>query len=460
MESVVTNFDFNDIVMTKSSVAKAVDAIAFPQGGTHTSEGLAHVRENIFDAAQGMRESKDGVPRVLVVVTDGQANPGYEPKAEATLLKKTKNVKIFAVGVSNYNLGELRDMSSDPDSEHTIVLKSFDDIFGIVNRMGALSCAEAAVIDNGGPTDTEVDPGTFLYFHPTECDDINADVTVTLKAVSGETRLYMSWSEANPGPLNADHMVETNSATKVVTLARAGHAGDPIYLSVYGVGLTNNEFSLDFTCDEAKATTKAAPTDVPVAVGDNEKSANDPTTDPATGNDADASSNIGAIVGAVVGVLVLLALLLLVGVRRRRGAVGSGGEGALAAHDPSMYNNPLYRQAQDGEKGTSRENLIADDAPTRINTNAVYQCTDSAQPTYENSILAPAAADDQAVYASLASPAAYADVGEANSPEPAYMNAVQEDQSYMHMRSPYNTPNNAPVSEYGSPQCGSSGATC
>lgn len=44
---------------------------------THTSLGLKHVREVLFTEANGARPLSLGVPRVLVVLTDGQVPPSF-----------------------------------------------------------------------------------------------------------------------------------------------------------------------------------------------------------------------------------------------------------------------------------------------------------------------------------------------------------------------------------------------
>lgn len=41
-----------------------------------------------------------GIPRVVIVVTDGVASTGFEPDAEAALLQ-AMGVTIFAIGVGN-----------------------------------------------------------------------------------------------------------------------------------------------------------------------------------------------------------------------------------------------------------------------------------------------------------------------------------------------------------------------
>jgi len=71
----VTHFNLADF-SDAAAVLAAVDTIPFPDGGTQTSEGLRHVRESMLTLAAGVRPLEAGVPRVVIVLTDGQANDG------------------------------------------------------------------------------------------------------------------------------------------------------------------------------------------------------------------------------------------------------------------------------------------------------------------------------------------------------------------------------------------------
>lgn len=420
-ESVVTNFDFNDIEMSQGSIVQAMMAVEFPQGGTQTSLGLQHVRKNIFNADNGMRPAGEGVPRVLVVLTDGMANDGFAPKKEAALLRAEDNVKIFAIGVSNYNLQELRDMASAPADEHIMLLQSFSEIVGIVNRMGAISCDETAIVDLEKDTDTEVELGTFLYFQPTVCDDVSADVTVTLSGPAGSsTHLFMSWSQANPGPLNADRMDESAASVKTMVLAREGHLHDHIYLAVYGVGLKANQFTLKVSCDAsttsttttvitsttgtgpAHSTTTAAPTSAQTtsraAAGDNllEASGDITTAGPA----ASGGAPVAAVAGGVVGLIALIALVMLALLYRRR---GKGSVTAIDLHDASMYNNPLYRRAEDdGTTFHSRDNLLDSGVPAVMYSGAASTAPPLPRMQGNTAYDASYGGEEEQVYASLA----------------------------------------------------------
>ena len=47
---------------------------------------------------------------------------------------------VYALGIGNIDRSELRDISSDPDSDHTFVLSSYRDAAGIVSFLSVTTC--------------------------------------------------------------------------------------------------------------------------------------------------------------------------------------------------------------------------------------------------------------------------------------------------------------------------------
>lgn len=82
---VTINFHLNKY-SNKADILAAIDTIAYPGGGTHTSSGLAEVRKQMFTEENGMRPLSAGAARVLIVLTDGASTRGFEPAAEAKLI--------------------------------------------------------------------------------------------------------------------------------------------------------------------------------------------------------------------------------------------------------------------------------------------------------------------------------------------------------------------------------------
>ena len=64
------------------------------------SSGFTYVRDTIFNPQYGAR-SVFSVPRILVSMSDGKSNPGFEPMAIASQLQSQYGVKIYSIGMGN-----------------------------------------------------------------------------------------------------------------------------------------------------------------------------------------------------------------------------------------------------------------------------------------------------------------------------------------------------------------------
>ena len=82
---------------TTSALLQAINNIPYPAGGTNTVAAL-QLLPNAFST--GGRTSPQGVPKMAIVITDGQSNdPGATKNAAAILHSSYSSITIFAVGV-------------------------------------------------------------------------------------------------------------------------------------------------------------------------------------------------------------------------------------------------------------------------------------------------------------------------------------------------------------------------
>nr|KAG5702882.1 hypothetical protein BaRGS_019101 [Batillaria attramentaria] len=107
------------------SVLKAVDTLQFMGGGTNTGDAIDYVTSNVYTADGGARTD---VPRVAVVITDGQS---VDPAAtaEAANRARSENIGLVAVGVgSHINEQELQAIANDPDSAFVFKVDNYKDL--------------------------------------------------------------------------------------------------------------------------------------------------------------------------------------------------------------------------------------------------------------------------------------------------------------------------------------------
>lgn len=109
----VLQFDFTQY-KSQQDVEAAIGRIKYPGYTTKTGAALTMAADKLFNNV------RQGVPRVLVVLTDGRANDDVVKPSQA--LKNT-GVIIFSVGLgTHFKLEQLNAMASDPKGEHVFTV--------------------------------------------------------------------------------------------------------------------------------------------------------------------------------------------------------------------------------------------------------------------------------------------------------------------------------------------------
>ncbi|KAM9307563.1 collagen alpha-1(XIV) chain [Gastrophryne carolinensis] len=121
----------------KESLLAAIQAISYKGGNTKTGRAIKHVREDLLKAESGMRK---GVPRVLVVITDGRSQDETIKIASELHLE---GVSIFAIGVADADYNELVNIGSKPSERHVIFVDDFDGFKKIEDELITFVCEAA-----------------------------------------------------------------------------------------------------------------------------------------------------------------------------------------------------------------------------------------------------------------------------------------------------------------------------
>jgi uncharacterized protein YegL len=236
---VVINFYLNTFNNVKDMTA-SIDSIYYLSGGTQTSKGVDAVANYVFTEAKGMRPLSSGVSRVMMVITDGQANDGYQPKAAATALRNNLNVNVFSIGVgAGINVPELVDMASSPSATHVYTLKSFAIINQLIGQMSTVTCGEPAILTPGDTSTVSISGCEIKYFKP-QCGVFTSSLVIEVTDVQGSTNVYLSSSAKNPSPFANDQWLAANVSRKVFAITRTSTNIVPVYIAVQGVGSVNS----------------------------------------------------------------------------------------------------------------------------------------------------------------------------------------------------------------------------
>uniref|UniRef100_A0A8C4NEY5 Uncharacterized protein n=1 Tax=Eptatretus burgeri TaxID=7764 RepID=A0A8C4NEY5_EPTBU len=119
----------------QSLLLQAVQAIPFRGGGTLTGHAIQYVLHMIFQSSAGTRP---GVPRILVVLTDGQSLDSVErPAQEAS----ASGLTVYAVGVGEANRNELQQIARDP--RRVFYANSFEDLIHLEANLSQGICQVA-----------------------------------------------------------------------------------------------------------------------------------------------------------------------------------------------------------------------------------------------------------------------------------------------------------------------------
>ncbi|XP_075438441.1 collagen alpha-1(XIV) chain isoform X2 [Ascaphus truei] len=121
----------------KESLLGAIKKIAYKGGNTKTGRAIKHVRDDLFTIEAGMRK---GVPRVLVVITDGRSQDEVNKIAKEMQLD---GFSIFAIGVADADYAELVNIGSKPSERHVFFVDDFDAFKKIEDELITFVCETA-----------------------------------------------------------------------------------------------------------------------------------------------------------------------------------------------------------------------------------------------------------------------------------------------------------------------------
>ncbi|XP_072041413.1 uncharacterized protein [Amphiura filiformis] len=139
----VIEFDFDDY-STNADVVNAVDAIRYQNGSlTLTGGAITHMTNILFGPSRGARPRSLNIPRVAVVITDGKA---HDPVLDPANAARDAMITMFAIGVSDYDQGELNQIANDPDAQFTFTADNFDVISNIRALMRTAACRVPVVV--------------------------------------------------------------------------------------------------------------------------------------------------------------------------------------------------------------------------------------------------------------------------------------------------------------------------
>lgn len=125
---------------SKQEVLSHILNMSYTGGSNQTGKGLEYIIHSHLTEASGSRAA-DGVPQVIVVLTDGQSEE--DSFALPSVELKSADVNVFAVGVEDADERALREIASEPLSMHVFNLENVTSLHDIVGNL--VSCIHSSV---------------------------------------------------------------------------------------------------------------------------------------------------------------------------------------------------------------------------------------------------------------------------------------------------------------------------
>ncbi|XP_037119602.1 collagen alpha-1(XIV) chain-like [Syngnathus acus] len=121
----------------KERLLEAINKISYKGGNTQTGRAIRHMKDNIFTAEGGVRR---GVPKVLVVLTDGRSQDDVSKVSEEM---RMEGFVVFAIGFADADYAELVSIASKPSERHVFFVDNLDAVKKIEEKLVTFVCEAA-----------------------------------------------------------------------------------------------------------------------------------------------------------------------------------------------------------------------------------------------------------------------------------------------------------------------------
>uniref|UniRef100_A0A4W5L525 Collagen type XIV alpha 1 chain n=1 Tax=Hucho hucho TaxID=62062 RepID=A0A4W5L525_9TELE len=118
----------------KERLLEAINRISYKGGNTKTGLAIRHVKDTIFTVGGGIRR---GVPKVLVVLTDGRSQDDVNKVSKEMQME---GYIVFAIGFADADYGELVSIASKPSERHVFFVDDLDAFKKIEEKLVTFVC--------------------------------------------------------------------------------------------------------------------------------------------------------------------------------------------------------------------------------------------------------------------------------------------------------------------------------
>ncbi len=197
----------------QSAYLSAISRVSYSGGGTLLGYALTRILTDQFSEDRGLRPEVDGVPRILIVLTDGRSGDSVSTPAKNV---RDENIVIYAIGISNYDDAQLKEIASS--QSHVYELSSFTELETFISTITSSTCYEPRPSSLNQTIITNVAKGTYQYFSYKVKKSSNLKINVI--DLSGHTIVYVSRTNPNPYKYDYDLVFDLSTQTiKVIVIS-------------------------------------------------------------------------------------------------------------------------------------------------------------------------------------------------------------------------------------------------
>ncbi|XP_050993234.1 collagen alpha-1(XII) chain-like [Labeo rohita] len=123
-----------DTHSTKGALTDAVKNLPYKGENTRTGLALMYILENSFKAESG---SRSDVPKIVILITDGKSSDDVLLPAQSL---RDAGIELFAMGVKDASVKELRAIASPPEETHVYNVDDFSFMLDIMKKLNRSVC--------------------------------------------------------------------------------------------------------------------------------------------------------------------------------------------------------------------------------------------------------------------------------------------------------------------------------
>ena len=197
----------------QASYLSAIDRVLYRGGSTYLGYALQRILTDQFIEARGLRPEVDGIPRILIVLTDGISSDSVSTPAQNV---RDENIVVYAIGVANYDLQQLENIASS--ESHVYTLSAFSDLEKFISTITSSTCYEPRPVSLNETIETNVAGDAYQDFTYKVNPSSNLEINVV--DLSGSTLVYAS--RTNPHPYKYDRDIAFDLAeqkNKIIVIA-------------------------------------------------------------------------------------------------------------------------------------------------------------------------------------------------------------------------------------------------